>query len=257
MKSNLSKNKLNQKTISLKILRENLDMDGIERKEVQTSPIAEFLSSSVGKKQVIAVTGILLSLFLVGHLLGNFLLLISADAFNLYAHKLTSTALIYVAEAGLALLFLVHFSLAMKLTWQNKIARGQKYYKKVKAEDGANIFSRSMPITGFIVLIFMITHLFDFKFGSYYTTVVDGQEIRNIHRTVMEYFASPYKSAWYTFVMLVLSAHLFHGIQSTFQSLGINSQKWNCLIRGISKTLGVIIPMGFVLITLWCHYVQK
>jgi succinate dehydrogenase / fumarate reductase cytochrome b subunit len=232
-------------------------MDGTEQKKVEASPLVTFLSSTIGKKQIVAVSGLLLCGFLVGHLLGNLLLFAGPDSFNIYAHRLTSTPLIYVAEAVLSLIFLGHLFLAMNLTYHNKMARPEKYFKKTKTGKGANFFSRSMPYTGLIILIFLVTHLMHFKYGAYYSTVVEGQEIRDVYRTVMEYFAVPSNSFWYVFAMLALSAHLYHGVQSTFQSLGFNSEKWNCTFRLIGKSFGLVVPLGFLLLTLWCYFQQS
>lgn len=233
-------------------------MDGTEQKKIEPSPILAFLNSTIGKKQIVAITGLLLSGFLAAHMLGNFLLLVGPDAFNMYAYKLTSAGiLLYAAEAGLLLVFLTHLFLAMSLTYHNKMARPVGYYKKTKSGDGANFFSRSMPITGLITLIFLISHLLHFKFGTYYTTVIEGKEVRDVYKTVMEYFAVPVNSFWYIFAMLSLSAHLYHGVQSTFQSLGINSTKWNCTIRCASRSFALLVPTGFVVLTLWCYFQQK
>ncbi len=232
-------------------------MDGMEQKKVEAAPLVTFLSSTIGKKQLVAVSGLLLCGFLVGHLLGNFLLLAGPDSFNIYAYRLTSTPLIYLAEAGLSILFLAHLFLAMNLTYHNKMARPESYYKKTKTGKGANFFSRSMPFTGLIILIFIVTHLMHFKYGSYYSTVVEGKEVRDVYRTVMEYFASPGNSFWYVFAMLALCTHLYHGVQSTFQSLGINSPKWNCTFRLLGRSFGIFVPMGFILLTLWCYFQQS
>lgn len=232
-------------------------MDGTEQKKVEPSPLITFLSSTIGKKQMVAISGLLLCGFLVGHLLGNFLLFAGPDAFNMYAHRLTSTPLIYVAEAGLTIIFLAHLYLAMSLTYQNKMARPISYFKKTKTGKGANFFSRSMPYTGLIMLIFIITHLIHFKYGSYYSTVVDGETIRDVYRTVMEYFAVPMNTFWYLLAMLALSAHLYHGVQSTFQSLGFNNEKWNCTFRIIGRSFGLLVPSGFLLLTLWCYFQQN
>ena len=127
-------------------------MDGTEQKKVEPSPLVIFLSSTIGKKQIVAVSGLLLCGFLVVHLLGNLLLLAGPDAFNMYAYRLTSTPLIYIAEAVLGLIFVTHLYLALSLTYQNKTARPEKYFMKTKSGKGANFFSRSMPFTGLIIL---------------------------------------------------------------------------------------------------------
>ena len=232
-------------------------MDGAEQKKIEPAPLILYISSTIGKKQIVAVTGLLLCGFLVAHLLGNLLLIVGSDAFNAYSHKLTSTPLIYVAEAGLSLIFIFHFFIAMKLTYHNKVARGGKYYMKTKTGEGANFLSRTMPITGLLILIFIISHLMHFKYGSYYTTVIEGQNVRDVYRTVMEYFTNPWGSLWYVLAMIALSMHLYHGVQSTFQSLGFNNPKWNCFYRIIGRSFGLLVPTGFVLLCLWCHFQQK
>lgn len=232
-------------------------MDETEQKKINPGPLMAFLCSTVGKKQLVAVSGLLLCGFLVVHLLGNFLLLAGPDAFNLYSHRLTSTSLIYVAEAGLTLIFLGHLFLAMNLTYHNKVARPIAYYQITKTGRGANFFSRSMPYTGLIMLIFIILHLIHFKYGSYYSTIIDGQEVRDVYRTVMEYFAKPLNTFWYLAAMLALCAHLYHGVQSTFQSLGFNNEKWNCTFRFIARSFGLLVPSGFLLLSLWCYFQQN
>ena len=95
-----------------------------------SNSIAITLGSSIVRKQLVGITGLLLCGFLLAHLTGNFLLFVGPEAFNKYGHTLTSNPLIYVAEAGLAVLFLGHLGMALKLTLQNNQARPQKYYVK-------------------------------------------------------------------------------------------------------------------------------
>jgi succinate dehydrogenase / fumarate reductase cytochrome b subunit len=179
---------------------------------VASKSLRLYFSTSVGKKQLMAITGLLLSGFLVTHLLGNILIVVGADAFNYYAYKLTSNPLIYVAEAGLAGLFLLHLVLAMVLTVQNKKSRGSNgYFMKVNTGRGTTFASKSMPYTGFVILIFLILHIRDLKFGPVYMTTVDGVEMRDLHRTVIEYFADPLHTAWYVFAMAMMALHLGHG----------------------------------------------
>lgn len=217
-------------------------------------PWCQFFNSTLGKKVIMAITGLLLSLFLIAHLLGNTLLVFDPDAFNLYGHKLTSTPLIYLAEFGLLAIFFLHLYTAFTLVWRNRQARPQAYAMKVKSGEGANFFSRSMPYTGLSILIFLITHLIHFKYGNYYTAVVEGQEVRDLYRTVLEYFASHWNTLWYLLCMVLLSFHLFHGIPSTFQSLGWRHPKWFGLLQKLGITLAITVPLGFLFICVWCHW---
>lgn len=233
-------------------------MEGIEKSEALASPWRLLWRSTIGKKQIVAVTGLSLCGFLVVHLLGNFLLLVGPEAFNLYSHKLTSaTPLIYVAEIILAAIFFIHLSTALTLVMHNKASRGQKYYLKKKTGEGANFFSATMPYTGLLILAFLISHLLHFKFGTHYSTTLpdhNDQEMRDMYRTVMEYFSDPLRTTWYVVVMIVMWMHLFHGVKSSFQSLGINHQRWNCFLKFVGRTFGVLVPMGFLFISVWCYF---
>ncbi len=219
-----------------------------------SAAVTRYFMSSIGRKQLIALTGLLLCGFLVTHLLGNVLLLVGADAFNLYAHKLMSMgALIYVAEAGLAAIFLAHLGLAMKMTWENKVARGQKYYAKNRTGRGETIMSATMPYTGLIILVFLVLHILQFKFGAYYETTVDGVVMRDLYRTVVEFFRSPLNTAWYVFAMAAAAVHTSHGFASAFQSFGFNHGAWTPCVKKASYAYALVVGGGFALISILLH----
>lgn len=219
-----------------------------------STAVSRYFVSSIGRKQLIALTGLLLCGFLVMHLLGNILILVSADAFNLYAHKLISLGvLLYVAEAGLALIFITHLGLALKVTLENKAARGQKYYVKNRTGRGETIMSASMPYTGLILLVFLVLHILQFKFGAYYTTTVDGVEMRDLHRLIVEFFQSPLNVAWYVFAMTAAAVHTAHGFQSAFQTFGWNHNVWMPKIKNIGLVYAIFVGGGFALITIITH----
>jgi len=201
-----------------------------------------------------AITGLGLLGFTATHLLGNLLILAGPDAFNYYAHQLVSNKLIYLAEAGLAGMFVLHIVLAAILVIQNKGARSVSYYAKTRSGRGETIASATMPYTGFIILIFLIIHLITFKYGSNYPTTLDGVAVRDIYRTVIEYFANPGYVVWYVFAMIVLGIHTSHGFQSTFQSLGFNHPKYTPIIKGISFFYGVVIAVGFSALAIYSHF---
>jgi len=215
----------------------------------------KFFQTSVGKKYVMGITGLLLCGFLLAHLAGNFSLLFGADAFNFYAHQLTKNkALLYIAEAGLIVLFLSHIVMAIKLTLENKAARPEKYYMKNKTGRGETFASSTMPITGMIILVFLVTHLMHFKYGSYYVTNLEGESVRDIYRTVIEYFASPIWVAWYVFAMIVTGLHVSHGFQSAFQSLGFNHPKYTPILKLVSCLFAIFVATGFSTLAIWCHF---
>jgi succinate dehydrogenase / fumarate reductase cytochrome b subunit len=218
-----------------------------------TSAVNHYCKSSIGRKQLVAVTGLLLCGFLVGHLSGNFLLLAGPDAFNLYAHKLASLGpMLYLIEAGLAAIFLVHLGLAMKLNMENMKSRG-KYQEKNKTGRGTTFASQTMPYTGIILLIFLVLHLCSLKFGSYYETTVDGVLMRDLYRTTIEYFASTAATAWYVVAMFCAAIHTSHGFASAFQSLGLNHGKYFKNVKRLGLIYAILVGGGFAFVSIWCH----
>ena len=218
-----------------------------------TSAVNHYFRSSIGRKQLVAITGLLLCGFLVSHLIGNLLLLVSSDAFNLYAHKLISMGpLLYIAEAGLTVIFFVHLGLAMKLNMENMKARG-KYQMKTKTGRGTTFASSTMPYTGLVLLIFLVLHLIQFKYGSYYETTIGGVVMRDLTRTVMEYFSSIGGVIWYSFAMICAAIHTSHGFASAFQSMGWNHGRYFKNVKRLGYIYAIAVGGGFALISIWCH----
>ena len=213
-----------------------------------------YLTSSIGKKQVMAVTGLGLLGFTATHLLGNLLLFLGPEAFNTYGHTLTSNKLLLVAEAGLLGMFLLHILLAVVTRIENSGARDQKYYVKTRTGRGETIASKTMPITGAIIGVFIVIHLLNFKFGAHYTVTYDGVEMRDLYKLVVMYFANPMYVAWYVFAMLALGLHTTHGLQSSFQSIGFNHPKYTPIVKGLSQAYGVVVAVGFSALAIFCHF---
>lgn len=213
-----------------------------------------YFTSSIGKKQIMAITGLGLVGFTLSHLLGNLLLLLGPDAFNMYAHTLTSNPLIYVAEAGLLGMFLAHIALAVILKIQNSNARPIKYYMKKGTEGGETLASKTMPYTGLIILVFLVLHLITFKYGTNYSTTVDGETIRDIHRVVIEYFSNCWYVAWYVFAMCVLGLHTSHGLHSSLQTLGVNHPKYTPYFKQASLAYGIIVAVGFSTLAIFSYF---
>ena len=208
--------------------------------------MARYISSTIGRKQSLGVAGLGLTLFVLVHMLGNLLIFKSPQAYNEYGHALTSNPLIYLAEAGLIAIFLLHVVHAIILKFVNKSAREQSYAAALNGEKGISFASKTMIHTGMVILIFVILHLITFKFGNYYSASYNGKEIRDLHRLVIEVFQSPVYVVWYLFSLLALGIHLSHGIASAFKTLGFNHPRYNPGIEKFGLGLGWFIALGFI-----------
>lgn len=215
--------------------------------------LCRYLKSSIGKKQIMGLTGLALCGFLLTHMAGNLLIIYGADAFNLYGHKIITNPLLIPMEIGLLTVFLVHIGLGLKLAWENCTARPVKYHTKVNTGRGATFASNTMPYTGLIILVFLVLHLLHFKWGAHYMVTVDGQEMRDLHRLAMELFSSLGYVTWYVFVMIVLGIHLSHGFASAFQSLGLNHPKFTPILKRVSCLYALLIAVGFAIIPIWAY----
>ena len=195
------------------------------------------LRSPVAKKMIMAVTGLIWYGFLVGHLLGNLLLLRGdgGETFDAYASFLINHPLLIPAELFLIVTFFTHIYMAVTLTIENRRARPTAY-QVVRSSGGRNLSSSSMAITGTFTLIFIIFHLITFKYGER----VDG----SLYKLVETTFQQTGYMVWYVVAMIILGFHLFHAFQSAFQTLSLRSRK----VQKIGLSLCVIIAGGFALL---------
>jgi len=213
-----------------------------------------FLGSLITTKLIVGVTGILLFLYLILHIAGNLMVFLGRDTFNTYSHALISNPLVVPVEIGLAVVFLIHLLKAVRMTFQNQSARPAKYAKKEWAGGTSqkSLASSTMILTGLAIVIFVPIHVLTFKYGTFYE-LQNG--VRDLYRLEMENLSSPIAVAFYVVMMVVVGLHLWHGVSSSFQSLGLNGPRFTPLIRKIGKVSAVLIAGGFIAITLWVFLV--
>lgn len=198
------------------------------------------LTSSVGRKIVLGLTGLLLVGYLVEHLAGNLKLFEDADgaAFHEYREWLHSFGpLLTAAEIGLFLLFGAHIVIALKLSVENREARRSRYV--IRASRGqSNAASLSMLITGVLILVYLVKHVFiDFRF--------DGAYHENPAQTVKQTLSRPFTGFFYLAATGILGLHLAHGFRSAFQSLGLSHPKLDPLLERGGIAVAVILAVGF------------
>jgi succinate dehydrogenase / fumarate reductase, cytochrome b subunit len=209
----------------------------------------QYLSSSVGTKLLIGLTGLLLFAYLILHLVGNALIFAGADLFNEYSHRLISNPLLIPIEIGLLLVFLLHIYKTVRMLIANNAARPVRYQKKAYAGHTSrkSFASSTMIASGLIVLVFVLIHVKQFKYGAYYQTV-SASPIRDLYRTEIEVFQNPLWVAFYVFSTIVVGLHLRHGIASGFQSIGADHPLYTRRLTTIGIVMAIIIGGGLGLI---------
>ena len=205
------------------------------------------LKSSIGKKLMMAVTGLCFCSFLILHLAGNLILYSGRDAFNSYAEKLHSLgSIITMAEFGLLFFAIIHVLIGTTLFYQNLRARPIRYSVN-KWAGGRSIGSVTMPYTGFLLLIFVIIHLLNFHFIEKNDTT--------IFQIVTDAFAKPGYIAMYIAAMIVVAIHVSHGFWSAFQTIGANHPKYMPFIRGLSIVFSIALGVGFGFIPIYFSFI--
>lgn len=210
--------------------------------------------SSVGKKVITGLTGFLLVGFVVVHLLGNLTLFIGPDAFNGYAHFLESAVhgwLIYAFEAGLIVIFAFHIAAAVTVAVADKMAarkQGYKYARNAGGRSRKTLASRSMIVSGAVIAVFVIAHIFMFKFnaGNAFTKNTDGT--KNLYTVVVKAFKDPAFTAFTVVAMILLGMHLRHGVWSAFQSLGWTNDRWLPILTRVALVFSIVLAVGFILL---------
>ncbi len=215
-----------------------------------------FFTTSIGKKYLMGLTGLVWAGFVFAHMAGNMLLFVSPDAYNRYGHFLVSGNLIYVVEAVLIISLLIHVSLAISLTLENRKSRGsERYAVSATGAKAASLASRTMAVQGSLILVFIITHLATFKYGTYYEATVDGVVMRDLHRLVVEVFKQPGYFFWYVVALILLGFHLKHGMNSIFQSFGLLEDKYIALCKKIGWVYGLVVAAGFLSQPLYVYFI--
>jgi succinate dehydrogenase / fumarate reductase cytochrome b subunit len=233
------------------------------------APLTLAPRSSLGRKFLMALTGLGLTLFVIAHMIGNLQVFLGRDALNSYAAALKHMpGLLWTARIGLLAIFLAHVAYGINLALANRAARPVMYHFKKYRE--ATLASRTMIWTGLVILAFVLFHLAHYTFGFIQQAPVRdarGEAIRNaqgdvVHQRFVDMidpadpkrqdvygmtiygFRNPVISLLYIASMALLAFHLSHGVQSLFQSLGLNHPRWAPLLKGASLVVAVVIFVG-------------
>ena len=215
----------------------------------------KFLQTTIGKKILMAITGILFCFFLLLHLLNNLTLFVGADTFNAMVGSLENIKpLVRILEALLLIILVIHISNAIILAINSKKTRPIQY--KINSQGSSKLSSRTMTISGIIILIFLVIHLGTFwktfqftpDHSSYYDVVTKNKIIG---------FGNPIITLLYMIVPILIGMHLKHGFESSFKTFGINNEKVKNLLNKVSIIFWFIIPGGFFIIALWFGILKR
>ena len=216
-------------------------------------------ASSLGKKYLMALSGIVLVGFVFVHMAGNLQILMGQEKINAYAHALQSLPLpiLWGSRLFLLLAVVVHAVTAYQLVKENRAARPSR--NDIEKTQRAGIASLRMGLTGSILLAFIVFHLLHFTIRTIYpeysemmTTVgsPDANEIHDVYSMVLSGFQHTWISVFYVVAMFLLCGHLAHGVSSAFQSLGIRSENWRVKLELAAKAYAWVIFIGFSIVPL-------
>lgn len=206
--------------------------------------VFEFIDSSIGKKLLVALAGLLLMGFLITHLAGNLFLFVGAESFNRYAEAIEHNPLLPLAEAGLVALFLVHIALSLRARRANWAARPVPY-AAYESKGGRTWGSMTMTATGSLILLFVVLHVatMKFKYG--------GAKGEDLFTHVTTWFQNPLYALFYVAAVLGVGLHLSHGVQSALQTFGVSHPRYTPLLKTGGRALAALLTLGFASMPLY------
>ena len=215
------------------------------------------LKSSIARKVAMALSGLFLIMFLSLHFIINMTSVFSADTFNEMSHFMGYNPLVqFIMQPILVAGVVFHFIMGFVLDFKNRSARPIGYAKYNGAAN-ASWASRNMIVSGSVVLAFLGLHFYDFWFAEMmykYVNVNAIEETRYFPELVHK-FGSPIRTALYCISFLLLSVHLWHGFNSSFQSVGFDN-KYAKALHKLGYTFAIVVPFGFIFIALFHHFNQ-
>ena len=214
----------------------------------------QLLTSSLGKKLIMALTGLFLISFLVIHCTINAMIFLNdgGKTFSHWGHFMGTNPIIRTLEIGLVLGFLAHIIQGLLLVKENNAARPVKY-SKVTSPSKSKWYSRSMGLLGTILLLFLIMHTLHFWIPNRSNQFATGEELP-LYKMMLEVFSNPLVVILYMIGCISLFWHLLHGFASAFQSLGLNHIKYNTMISFVGTAFSIIVPVVFALMPIAIYF---
>ncbi len=214
--------------------------------------ITNIFQSSLGKKLIMALTGLFLITFLIVHLSVNLTLFMGEESFNKAAHFMATNGLIQAMQFVLAAGFIFHIVYGIIISWKNSRTRAVKYVKN-KPGKSSSWASRNMIWTGIIVLLFLILHIRQFFIPIKAGDVGEGGKWASDYDLVTTLFDNPTYTAIYVVSFILLAIHLYHGFQSSIQTLGAKNKRSARALKTFSTIFCLLIGIGFSSIAIWFY----
>ncbi len=200
---------------------------------------------SAFQKFFVGLSGLFLCLFVLMHMVGNLAVLVGPEAYNLVSYQIVSNPLFLLAEIILFSFFVLHILTAIIVTISNKKALSSQPKRPASGVKKTSLVQRTLVPQGMILLVFLILHLIQFRWGSVYEVVYDGVQMRDFYRLAKETFANPLNVAFYALAVLCLGAHLKNGLAASLQSLGLaqSDKPW---LQMLASFYAVVVTLGFL-----------
>ncbi|MCE7054930.1 succinate dehydrogenase cytochrome b subunit [Algoriphagus sp. AGSA1] len=223
--------------------------------------VTKTLSSTIGRKLIMALTGLFLILFLIGHVSGNMLLFKDdgGEAFNIYAHFMTTNPAVKLLSYLTYISIIGHVIFSIWLSKRNRAARPIGY--GVSTPPSTSFSSRNMGILGTIIFIFLVVHLQGFwaqmHWGELPYVTYAGEEYKDLYSIVVFAFQNELMVIGYVIAMAFLAFHLSHGFSSAFQTLGLNHRKYSPAIHTVGILFSILVPILFASMPVYIYFTQS
>lgn len=221
-----------------------------------------FFKSTIAKKIMMALTGLFLILFLMGHLAGNLQLIFAGQTqFNEYAYFMTHNPLVKILSYTTYTCIILHVVDAILITLHNRSARPVGYAKSVGGNVNSQWTSRNMGVLGTLVLVFLVIHMQQFWYVMHwgavpYQTLETGEQLKDLYTMVKEAFGQPLYVLMYVASMCAVGFHLWHGFASAFQTLGLGHKSYAGMVQFVGRAFAVVVAGLFAAIPLYMFFVK-
>ena len=209
--------------------------------------LVNFILSPIGAKIIMALSGALIILFLLGHVLGNLLIFNGQQSLNTYAHWLQNNPFLWIFRLSMIVLLVLHIFIALRLAHQNKLARPIDY--EVKKSIQLGLSEKTMILSGALIFAFIIFHIAHLSLGLIPPSsleALDSRQMLDVYTNVVSSFQQPIITIIYILSILVIGLHLYHSLKSLFQTLGFHHENFHLVLNALSPILIIALIVAFI-----------